>query len=204
LTSSKLTSFAAALLLAVTYTPSYPDEPPKLSVTQSPDANTHPLLNVAFSSSPDSETLTKSLNETAEESVGTAMVFELVAALKEAAENIISARRGEQAAVQAAKVAKAEEEENRKFAGTSVTPETFMAWHVRFKKDMEDEERRKIEDAEADKKGRRTAAGVKEEAKLTGKQLWQQGLVGKNPDEEEEEDGLDGLAGVERLKISAS
>jgi hypothetical protein len=44
--------------------------------------------------------------------------------------------------------------------------------------------------------------GGKEEVKLTGKQLWEQGLVGKH-DDDEDDDGEDALAAIDKLKVTA-
>jgi hypothetical protein len=81
-----------------------------------------------------------------------AMVFTLVSTLKESAELLMAERAN---AVQAAKemeAAKAEEEENRKFQGTAVTPETFLEWREKFRKEMEEKEQREREEKEADEK----------------------------------------------------
>lgn len=132
-----------------------------------------------------------------------AMVFTLVSTLKESAELLMAERAN---AVQAAKemeAAKAEEEENRKFQGTAVTPETFLEWRERFRKEMEEKEQREREEKEADEK-RAKKAPVKEEKKLTGKQLWERGLAGKADYDEDDEDDEDAIpAAVEKIKITA-
>jgi hypothetical protein len=184
----------ASLLLQVNYPPDYPDDAPDLTILPSDDSSKHPYLDVAN----DRVALLSSLTSTIEENLGMAMIFTLVMALKEAAERLISERAQAARDVHSAEIAKAEEEENRKFVGTAVTRETFMAWREKFRKEMEDAERLRAEEAAADEKKRKGGAS-KEEVKLTGKQLWERGLVGKV--EEEEEDGMDALEGVEKLKI---
>jgi len=193
-----LTSIAT-LLLTVTYPPEYPDEAPTLALEQHSDSPDHPLLDLS-SSSEDSSELLSSLNATIEESMGTTMIYTLVMTLKESAENLITQRiKGEQTQ-RAAVAAKAEEEENRKFVGTPVNPETFLAWRDEFFKELHEAEDRKKAEAELDKKKR---VVTKEEPKLTGKQLWERGLVGKLVDEDEDgEDGLEGV-NIERLKVEA-
>ena len=96
---------------------------------------------------------------------------------------------------------KAEEEENRKFEGEKVTRESFLAWRDKFRQEMAEEKARKAAELEAEEKKRR--GGKLEEKKLTklsGKQLWQQGLVGKVADEEEEE-GEDAIESMQALKV---
>ncbi len=130
-----------------------------------------------------------------------AMVFTLVTALKEAAEGLILDR---QKAVQneteeARK--KVEAEENRKFEGTKVTKETFLAWREKFRKEQAEEDAKRTAEEEAEEKKR--ARGRVDEKKLTGRQLWESGLA-KGEEAEGVVDGeeKDALEGVERLKVS--
>ena len=127
--------------------------------------------------------------------MGMAMVFTLVSTVKDCAELLISER---QQAVQALKdieAARAEEEENRKFHGTAVTRESFLAWRERFRREMEEEEQRNREEKELEDRKKR---GAKDESKMTGRELWEKGLVGKV---EEDDEGEDGLGELERLKV---
>lgn len=129
--------------------------------------------------------------------MGMAMIFTIVDTLKEGAELLISER---QAAVQALKEmesAKAEEEENRKFHGTAVTRESFLEWRARFQNEMEELERRKQEEKEADDKKRKVT--IKEEKKLTGKELWEKGLAGKVDYDEDYVDSIP--ASMEKLEL---
>jgi hypothetical protein len=127
-----------------------------------------------------------------------AMIFTLVTVLKDSAELLITERQHAKQALADMAVAKLEEEENKKFQGDAVTRESFLAWRERFIKEAEDEERRALEEKEADDKKARVK---KEEKKLTGRELWERGLVGKvDEDDEEEEEGVD----LQKLKIEAS
>ena len=175
----------------MSYPPDYPDEAPRLDITQPPNAPKHPFLDIQE----DKARLLSSLSETIEENLGMAMVFTLVSTLKDGAEMLISERTNAKQALAEAALAAAEEEENRKFQGQQVTRESFLAWRERFRQELADEEQRKIEEKEAEDKKKK----VKEEKKLTGKELWQQGLVGK-VDEDDEGDELE----VDKLKISAA
>ena len=128
-----------------------------------------------------------------------AMVFTLVSALKESAELLMAERANAAQALKEMEAAKAEEEENRKFEGTAVTVQSFLEWHAKFKKEMEEEEQRKREEKEAeDRKSKKPVA--RDEKKLTGKQLWERGLAGKGDFDEDEEDSM---PAVDKMKIAA-
>ena len=128
-----------------------------------------------------------------------AMVFTLVTVLKDSAELLITERQNAKQALADMAAAKAEEEENKKFQGEAVTRESFLAWRERFRAEMAEEKRRREEEREVEDKKKRV---VKEERKLTGRELWQQGLVGKGDEEEEEDNGEEVDMG--RLKIEAT
>lgn len=130
--------------------------------------------------------------------MGMAMIFTLVSTLKEAAEALIAEREAGAQAVRDAEARKAEEEENRKFHGIAVTRESFLAWREKFRNEQADKAMREQEEQEAEDKKKR---GRLEEKKLTGRQLWETGMVGKV--DEEDIDGNDALEGVEKLRIDA-
>jgi hypothetical protein len=181
------------IILEVSYPEAYPDVAPDLNISSPHDAPKHPRLDVQE----DRDQLLQSLEPTIEENIGMAMVFTLVSALKENAETLITERAN---AVQAEKdkvAAKREEEENRKFHGTPVTVESFLEWSAKFKKEIEDEETRLREEKEADDKKKKTA--VKEEKKLTGRQLWEKGLAGKGDYDEEDDDAM---PAIDKLKVA--
>ncbi|KAL2865472.1 RWD domain-containing protein [Aspergillus lucknowensis] len=184
------------LLLEVSYPEEYPDVAPELEISVPPNAPRHPRLNI----NEDHDRLLEALQPTIEENMGMAMVFTLVSALKESAELLMAERVNAVHAEKEMEAAMAEEEENRKFQGTTVNRETFLAWLERFKKEME-EEKRLREEKEAEEKKANKKAAVKEEKKLTGKQLWERGLAGKADFDEEEQDSIP--AAVEKMKIAA-
>jgi hypothetical protein len=181
----------AIILLNVQYPPNYPDEAPRLDITQPPNAPKTPWLDIQD----DKARLLSSLTETIEENLGMAMIFTLVTVLKDSAELLITERQNAKQALADIEAAKLEEEENKKFQGEAVTRESFLAWRDRFFKEQEDEERRVVEDKEAEDKKARVK---KEEKKMTGRELWEKGLVGKVEEEDEEEDSVD----IEKLKIA--
>ncbi|KAF2182240.1 RWD-domain-containing protein [Zopfia rhizophila CBS 207.26] len=181
------------IILNVQYPENYPDEAPRLDITAPPNALKHTYLDIQE----DKARLMSLLTDTIEENLGMAMVFTLVSTLKDGAELLIQERKTAQQALKEIEAQKAEEEENRKFHGTVVTRESFLAWREKFRKEMAEEEQRRQEEKEAEDKKKK----IKEEKKLTGRELWQQGLAGKG---EEEDEGADGLEGMEKLKIAAS
>ena len=139
--------------------------------------------------------LLSSIDETITESMGQAMIFTLISALRESAEQLIGERLDAVQAEKDKEAAKAEEAENAKFHGEAVTRESFLAWREKFRDEMEkeEEERRRLEE-----EGKSRKVKV-EEGKMSGRELWVRGLVGKM---EEEEDGEeDALKGVEGLRV---
>jgi len=184
-----------AFSLNVKYPDEYPDVPPHLEIQAIPDAPSHPNFSVAD----DREQLLAGLEETIQENMGMAMVFTIVSTLKEAAEQLVQDRKDAVTKAEEEQLLAAEAEENKKFEGTRVTPETFMKWREGFLKEMKEKRAREEEERLADLK----KAKVKEPVKLTGRQLWERGLAGKGDEEEEEEDGPP-VDGMQKLKVDAS
>lgn len=179
------------------YPAEYPDAAPDLEISAPPNAAKHPRLDIQE----DRGRLMDVLQPTIEENMGMAMVFTLVSALKEGAELLMAERVNAIHAQKEMEAAKAEEEENRKFEGTAVTPESFLEWRAKFQKEMEEEEQRKREEKEAeDRKNRKTSAVARDEKKLTGKQLWERGLAGKADFDMDDEDSM---PPVEKMKVTA-
>ena len=185
---------APVILLNVTYPEAYPDVGPYLDITSPPNASKYPLLDVAE----DKAQLLETLEPMIEESLGMAMVFTLVTTLKDSAETLIADRQRAAEEVQEVEKRKAEEVENRKFHGTAVTRESFLEWRAKFKKEVDEKERLRKEEEEAEDKKKRV--GKAGEGKLTGKQLWERGLVGKA--DEEDFEGENAVEAVGKLKVS--
>lgn len=187
----------AAITLTVTYPPNYPDEVPILEVNHPKDAPKFDHLSFPEYG----PGLIATLDETIQDSLGAAMIFTLISTIKDSAESLIASRvAAVQAEIDKAAV-QAEEKENAKFHGEAVTRESFLAWRKNFieeQRKREEEQEKKAEESMT--RGRKL---VKEEKKITGRELWERGLVGKI-DEEGDEDGegeKDALAGVERLAV---
>ncbi|KAL9090690.1 MAG: hypothetical protein Q9165_005178 [Trypethelium subeluteriae] len=185
------------LILQVRYPDAYPDEAPSLDLSSPPNAAKHAHLDLQT----DKSRLLSTLQPSIDENLGIAMIFTLVSTLKDAAELLITERRDAIAAQREVEIRAAEAEENRKFQGTQVTRDRFLAWREGFRGEVrEEEERRRREEGEAEEKRRRGKGAGGEEKRLTGRQLWERGLVGKG-EEDEAEEGQDALAGMESLKV---
>ncbi|CAF9914389.1 MAG: hypothetical protein ALECFALPRED_009581 [Alectoria fallacina] len=177
------------LILTVAYPESYPDVAPNLDITFPPNAPRMPQLSLPE----DKPHLLSSIDETMTESMGQAMVFTLISALKESAELLIGTRLNKVQAERDEEAAKAEEAENAKFHGEAVTRESFLAWRAKFRDEMgmEEEERRR----RAEEEGKTKKVRI-EEGKMSGRELWEKGLVGKVEEEDGEEDALKGVQGL--------
>ncbi|KAI0599348.1 RWD-domain-containing protein [Biscogniauxia sp. FL1348] len=186
-----------ALILHVRYPEAYPDEAPILDLSGA-GPSSYPWLSV----SADKEQLLRGLEETVQENLGMAMVFTLVTTLTEAAEQLIGERRAGAARAREEVLLAAEREENKKFHGDPVTPESFMRWREGFLREMEERRQREEDERLAELK----KARVKEPVRLTGRQLWERGLVGKIEEAEGEGDDADEdlpTDQVAKLKVEA-
>lgn len=130
-----------------------------------------------------------SLTSTIEENLGMAMVFALVTTIKETAEQLIQERVDAKEKVREEEIRQAEEKEMEKFRGTPVTKETFLAWREKFRAEMAELKRQKEKEKEEEDKAKRgnaaqaVAAAEAMKKRLTGKQLYQSGAVGKDDDD---------------------
>ena len=184
------------MLLQVKYPDAYPEEPPSLDLLSPPNAPVHPYFSVGS----DKQNLLDELSETIEENMGMAMVFTLVSTLKDNAEQLIAERQAKVRHEQEQRLLAAEQEENKKFHGTSVTPETFKTWREKFRKEMEEQ---KVRDEEAEEAAEKKKNRGKDTViQLTGKQLWERGMVGKIEEDEDDDDSLP-VDEVESLKVEA-
>ncbi|KAF4122475.1 RWD protein [Geosmithia morbida] len=181
--------------LNVKYPDEYPDVAPHLEMHAVPDSPPHPNFNVAE----DRERLLGALGETIQENIGMAMIFTIISTLKEAAEQLIQDRKDAAEAAHEQEVLAAEREENKKFHGTPVTPETFLKWRDGFIREMEQKRLQEEEERLAELK----KAKVKETVKLTGRQLWERGLAG-NGDDDDDDDDDGGMPEIQKLKVEAA
>ena len=181
------------LLLQVQYPDAYPDEPPHLDIVAPAHAVQHPFLNVEA----DKVKLLSSLSQAVDDNLGMAMIFSLVSALKDGAEQLIRERQAHARAARDAKFAEAEEKEQKKFDGPAVTRQSFLEWRAKFLSATAEEAARKQEAKEAEDRRKRL---VKEERRLTGRELWEKGLAGKAEDYEDGSGGWDDLLNLKLEK----
>jgi len=125
-----------------------------------------------------------------------AMVFTLATVLKEAAEALVHERAQAVETEREKKLRAEEEKEMEKFRGNLVTKERFQEWRLKFRAEIEEARKKAEEEREQEEKGKKGGGGGGgggqgmglgkdgKEKKLSGKELWERGLVG-NVDEEE-------------------
>lgn len=123
------------------------------------------------------------------------MIFTLIQAIKDGAEAHVAERIA--AADRADNDRRRQEEaaEEAKFTGEKVTRERFAEWHARFRARLKEEEDRAREEREAATGGggKKGGAGGAAQERLTGRELWERGLVGKGEEEDEAAAGVEGL-----------
>ncbi|KAI4152334.1 MAG: hypothetical protein LQ340_002967 [Diploschistes diacapsis] len=183
------------ILLTISLPESYPDTAPNLSLSSPPNAPKHPFLDL----SDDSATLLSSLDEPTSSSLGTQMIFTLISTLKDSAELLISERQKAQVALKEVERSKVEEAENVKFQGEAVTRESFLRWREEWRREVEGDERKKEEEREMERKKAAGRGGGGREERLTGRQLWERGLVGKEEEEAEEDEETEAVEVEERI-----
>lgn len=105
--------------------------------------------------------------------LGMQMCFAIVATIKENAENWFIEQLNELDKQHQLEIEKREAEEQKKFNGTKVTKESYLEWRTNFRKGMHLDERDKL---------RRLKA---HDGKLTGKQMFEQGVAGTTDDADE-------------------
>lgn len=181
--------------MSIKYPEDYPDVAPEIDLSSQPNASSHTYFDL----SSDKEQLLESLSSTMTDNLGMAMVFTLYSTLKDIAEQLIIDRQQAARKEQEQRLMKAEEEENKRFQGPAVTPESFMKWRNEFRQEMD--EKKKQEETEEEEKEKKKNKGKEVVNKLTGRQLFEGGLAGKV---DEDDDGEDALAGgIDKLKVSS-
>ena len=102
--------------------------------------------------------------------IGMQMCFSLISSIKENAENWFVERLNELVRQHDLEIKKREAEEQKKFTGTKVTKGSFEKWRNEFRKELGLDERDRLRRLQA------------HNGRLTGKQMFEQGLVGTGDD----------------------
>lgn len=102
--------------------------------------------------------------------LGMQMCFALLATVKESAENWFVTQLDELDRQHQQEIERREAQEQKKFNGTKVTQESYLEWRARFRTEMGIDERDRL---------RREAA---HHGRLTGKQMFEQGVAGTTDD----------------------
>lgn len=142
--------------LQFTYVDTYPDDSPVIEVP------TYEGLN-----DEDAQDLQAFLDQEAQDNLGMAMVFTLVSAAQEKLNEFMDKSKNRKEEEKLKKEREAEEAERKRFTGTPVTLETFVAWRTAFEQEMMQSKKTK----EGNFKG-----------KLTGRQLFEQDASMENSD----------------------
>ncbi|KAF3985760.1 hypothetical protein FT663_05168 [Candidozyma haemuli var. vulneris] len=175
-----------SVVLDVKYTPTYPEEVPKLNVTvdseelpvpsddEDDDADKSKLVHLSEQielGKLDATSLTKRLEEEAELNIGIPSVFALAALLKDEAEALFQAKLDAAQKKYEDELLAKEAEEQKKFFGTPVNKDTYSDWRAKFRKEM------RIEELD------RSRFEKMHNGKMTGREIFEKGLAGNEEDE---------------------
>lgn len=153
--------------LHVQYPEQYPEEVPQLRISAEYEDGEEEVVGVKEQelTRADVAQLLAKLEDEADASVGFPMVYALVSLLKDEAEQTLQEKAQAAQRHHEQRLLAQEREEQKKFHGTKVTPESFAEWRAKFRKEMALEER----DAQ------RMAAI--HNGKMTGREIWEKGLA---------------------------
>lgn len=138
----------ASCIIQFTYTDRYPDELPFMEITSSENLDDDSV-----------ESISSLMTQMGEENVGVVMVFTIISAVQEKLTHIVESAEEHRAAEKERLEKEAEVAEQKRFEGTRVTIETFLAWKVKFDSELAELQRQKGKDDVTNKK-------------LTGKELF--------------------------------
>lgn len=174
------------IVLDVRYPELYPETVPQLYVTcESDDINTangsddeddddapklmHLAEQIDFSKE-DVAKLSTAVHEEAEANVGIPSVFALAALLKENAEALFQEKLDAAQKKYDDELLAKEREEQKKFHGTKVTKESYAQWRLKFREEIQ------VEQKDRDRYNNM------HKGKLTGREIFEKGLAGNDDD----------------------
>ncbi|XP_060079633.1 RWD domain-containing protein 1-like [Ylistrum balloti] len=123
---------AALCTLQFSYVEKYPEEPPVFEITEYENLEEDQI-----------EVLNELITENIEESLGMVMIFTIVSAIQEKLTEIVEETKKRRIEDEENKKRIQEEMEMKKFEGTRVTIETFLAWKAKFDAEMSEQKRLK-------------------------------------------------------------
>ncbi|KAK7107569.1 RWD domain-containing protein 1-like [Littorina saxatilis] len=124
-----------------TYTPKYPDEAPLMEIVLTESLEDEQV-----------EMIQEFLKEQAEENLGMVMVFTIISALQERLTVLVEDMKKHAEETRYQKLKKEEEAAQKKFEGTRVTIETFLAWKNKFDAERNEKKLREKEQDRLSKK----------------------------------------------------
>jgi len=137
-------------MLQFSYVAKYPEAIPRMEIVSSEGLDDDALAK-----------LTAYMTQLAEENLGMVMVFTIVSAMQERLTQLIEEAEADRVAEKDRIIREAEEAEQKRFEGTRVSVESFLAWKTKFDAEMAELKRIKF--------GKEETTGPK---KLTGKELF--------------------------------
>ncbi|OWF47579.1 RWD domain-containing protein 1-like [Mizuhopecten yessoensis] len=123
---------AAQCTLQFSYVEKYPEDPPVFEITEHENLEDDQI-----------EALNELITETIEESLGMVMVFTIVSTVQEKLTQFVEETKKNRIEIEEHEKKKKDELEMKKFEGTRVTIETFLAWKAKFDAEMSEQKRMK-------------------------------------------------------------
>lgn len=124
----------ASVTVRFSYTEKYPDEVPLIEISESDNLEDDQINEML-----------EFLHKQAEENVGMAMVFTLVSAIQEELTTLVEQTKQRRIDAEERRKKEEEELEQKKFEGTVVTIENFLAWKAKFDAEMAELNKNRVE-----------------------------------------------------------
>lgn len=120
-------------MIQFSYVEKYPEEPPLFEIVDNENLEDDQI-----------EEIISLINEQIEENIGMVLVFTIVSAVQEKLTVMVEdSKRRKQEEIERKK-RQLEEEEQKRFEGTKVTVETFLAWKTKFDAEMAEMKKEKV------------------------------------------------------------